>query len=324
MTELLPYFLLLLGFALLIKGADLLVDGASAISRRFGISDLVIGLTVVAFGTSTPELFVNISASFKGSIGIAMGNVLGSNIANILLILGIAALIQPLRVTRGTVWREIPFSLLAALALWAVANDNLIDGWPYSDISRSDGLIFLLFFAIFMYYSASIAHVGGNHQGKPLRLNQGTGKSVLLIIAGLIGLMLGGKWIVDGAVHMASAFGLSETLVGLTIVAIGTSLPELATSAMAAYKGNVEMAVGNVVGSNIFNIFFVLGISSIITPLPFDPASNQDIGMVVLASFILFAAMFTGRRQSLDRWEGALLLGFFAAYMGFRILSAIQ
>jgi len=320
MTNLLPYLLLLLGFAFLIKGAELLVEGASAISRRFGISDLVIGLTVVAFGTSTPELFVNISASVKGSTGIAIGNVLGSNIANILLILGFSALIHPLRVTRGTVWREIPFSLLAALALWAAANDNLLDGWAYSDISRSDGLIFLMFFGIFMYYSASIAHVGGSQQVEKPRLNQGMGKSVILMIGGLIGLALGGKWIVDGAVHMASAFGLSEALVGLTIVAVGTSLPELATSAMAAYKGNVEMAVGNVVGSNIFNIFFVLGISSIIKPLPFQPASNQDIGMVVLASFILFATMFTGRRQSLDRWEGALLLAIFAAYMVFRIL----
>lgn len=321
MTPLLPYILLLAGFALLIKGADLLVDGASAIARRYDISDLVIGLTVVAFGTSTPELFVNISASFKGSTGIAIGNVLGSNIANILLILGFSALIHPLRVTRGTVRREIPFSLLAALALYAAANDNLIDGWAYSDISRSDGLIFLMFFAIFMYYSASIAHTGGDHQGGQPRLSQGMGKSVLLMISGLIGLMLGGKWIVDGGVHMATAFGMSEALVGLTIVAVGTSLPELATSAMAAYKGNVEMAVGNVVGSNVFNIFFVLGISSIIKPLPFHAASNRDIGMVVLASFILFATMFTGRRQSLDRWEGALLLGIYAAYIAFLILS---
>ena len=319
MAPLLPYILLLAGFALLIKGADLLVDGASAIARRYNISDLVIGLTVVAFGTSTPELFVNISASFKGSTGIAIGNVLGSNIANILLILGFSALIHPLRVTRGTVWREIPFSLLAALALWAAANDNLIDGWAYSDISRSDGLIFLMFFSIFMYYSASIAHTGGDHQGEQLRVSPGMGKSVRLMISGLIGLMLGGKWIVDGGVHMASAFGMSEALVGLTIVAVGTSLPELATSAMAAYKGNVEMAVGNVVGSNVFNIFFVLGISSIIKPLPFHTASNMDIGMVVLASFILFATMFTGRRQSLDRWEGALLLGIYAAYIAFLI-----
>jgi len=320
MTDLLPYLLLLPGFVLLIKGADLLVDGASAISRRYGISDLVIGLTVVAFGTSTPELFVNISASLQGSTGIAIGNVLGSNIANILLILGFAALIHPLRVTRGTVWREIPFSLLAALALWAAANDNLIDGWAYSDISRSDGLIFLMFFAIFMYYTASIAHSGDNHlNGEPLH-QRGIGKSVLFMISGLIGLMLGGKWIVDGAVHIASTLGMDEALVGLTLVAVGTSLPELATSAMAAYKGNVEMAVGNVVGSNIFNIFFVLAISSIIKPLAFDAASNMDIGMVVLASFILFAAMFSGKRQSLDRWEGVLLLGTFAAYMTFRIL----
>jgi len=320
MTDYVPYLLLLLGFALLIKGADWLVDGASAIARRYGISDLVIGLTVVAFGTSTPELFVNISASLQGSTGIAIGNVLGSNIANILLILGFAAVIRPLRVSRGTVWREIPFSLLAALALWAAANDNLIDGWAYSDISRSDGLIFLMFFAIFMYYTASIAHTGTPSPNGEPRIKRGTGKSAVFIISGLIGLMLGGKWIVDGAVPMASALGMDEALVGLTLVAVGTSLPELATSAMAAYKGHVEMAVGNVVGSNVFNIFFVLAISSTIKPLPFDAASNMDIGMVVLASFILFAAMFSGRRQSLDRWEGALLLGTFAAYMAFRIL----
>src|SRR6056297_1469932 len=200
MNYLLPYFLLLIGFALLIKGADLLVDGASAISRRFGISDRVIGLTLLAFGTSTPELFVNITASIEGSVGIAVGNVLGSNISNILLILGASALIRPLRVTRGTVWREIPFSLLAALALWAAANDHLIDGWAYSDISRSDGLIFLMFFAIFMYYTASIAHSGDNPlNGEPLH-QRGIGKSGLFMISGLIGLMLGGKWIVDGAV----------------------------------------------------------------------------------------------------------------------------
>jgi len=319
MNYLLPYFLLLIGFALLIKGADLLVDGASAISRRFGISDRVIGLTLLAFGTSTPELFVNITASIEGSVGIAVGNVLGSNISNILLILGASALIRPLRVTRGTVWREIPFSLLAALALWAAANDHLLDGWAYSDISRSDGLIFLIFFAIFIYYAASIAHVGSNYQGIHPRVNQGMGKSVTLIIAGLIGLALGGKWIVDGAIHMASAFGMSEAIVGLTVVAVGTSLPELAASATAAYKGNVEMAVGNVVGSNIFNIFFVLGVSSTINPLPFHTVGNLDIGTLVLASLILFAAMFTGNRRSLDRWEGALLLIMYATYIGILI-----
>ena len=323
MSLILPYIFLLIGFALLIKGADLLVAGASAISRRYGISDLAIGLTVVAFGTSTPELFVNVAASLKGSTGIAIGNVLGSNIANILLILGISALIRPLRVTRGTVWQEIPFSLLAALALWAAANDNLLDGWPYSDISRSDGLIFLLFFGIFMYYSASIAHVGSNHQADPPRASHAMGKSLILIIGGLIGLALGGKWIVDGAIHAASAFGISEAVIGLTVVAVGTSLPELATSAMAAYKGNVEMAVGNVVGSNIFNIFFVLGISSVIKPLPFQPTNNFDIGMVVLASLILFTTMFTGKRHSLDRWEGALLLGIYAGYIGYLVVAVL-
>ncbi len=320
MNAFLPWLLLLAGLVLLVKGADFLVSGASAIARRLAISDLVIGLTVVAFGTSTPELFVNITASLQGNTGIAIGNVLGSNIANILLILGVSALIFPLAVSRGTVWREIPFSLLAALALGILANDHLVDGLAASDISRSDGLVFLLFFAIFLYYSASIARSGSvPDTGATTPAAKNIPVSILLVLGGLVGLSLGGKWIVDGAVHLATVLGMSQTLVGLTIVAVGTSLPELATSAMAAYRRNVEIAVGNVVGSCIFNIFFVLGISAVVKPLPFQTAGNLDIGMVILASLILFLAMFTGRRRSLDRWEAGLLLVVYAVYLAFLV-----
>jgi cation:H+ antiporter len=314
------YVLFIVGFVILIKGADLLVDGASAIAKRFKISDLVIGLTVVAFGTSTPELFVNVMASIQGNTDIAIGNVVGSNIANVFLILGVSSIIYPLAVAKGTVWKEIPFSLLAAIVLFVVANDQLLDGSQVSDLTRIDGLVFLSFFIIFIYYTTSIAtRIEGMEEYIPER-QYGWLRSSLYIILGLAGLTFGGKWIVDGAIALAAKFGMSESLVGLTIVAVGTSLPELATSAVAAYKRNVEIAVGNVVGSNIFNIFFVLGISATIKPLPYQLKNNRDIGVVIFSSLLLFLFMFTGKKRSLDRWEGIIFLacyGVFLAYIVF-------
>jgi len=317
----LTYLLFIIGFVLLIKGADFLVDGASAIARQFEISDLVIGLTVVAFGTSTPELFVNIIASAKGNTDIAIGNVLGSNIANVFFILGVSSLIYPLSVTKGTVWKEIPLSLLAAIVLGFMANDHLIDNSNFSSLTRIDGLIFLCFFTIFLYYSYSIAReIEGMEQLVPVE-QQTLTKSLFWVCAGLIGLTLGGKLIVDGAIVMAKKLGMSESLIGLTVVAVGTSLPELATSAVAAYRRNVEIAVGNIVGSNIFNVFFVLGMSSIIKPLPFQTRNNLDIGVVILSSLLLFLFMFTGKKRSLDRWEGAVFLVLYAAYIVFLIFT---
>jgi len=220
-----------------LKGrAGWLVDGASSIARRFNVSDLVIGLTVVAFGTSSPELFVNIIASLKGNTEIAIGNVLGSNIANTFLILGIASIIYPLTVGKGTVWKEIPLSLLAAIVLGILANDQLIDKREFSVLTRIDGLVFLSFFAVFMYYSVTIAKkIKGVEEYVPAKEHRFV-KALLLIVFGLLGLTIGGQWIVDGAVYMALSFGMSQSLAGLTIVAIGTSLPELATSAVAAKK----------------------------------------------------------------------------------------
>ena len=313
--DLMTFIAMIAGFVLLIKGADFLVEGASSVARRLRVSDLVIGLTVVAFGTSTPELFVNIFASIQGSTGIAIGNVVGSNIANILLILGVSAIIYPLSVTRGTVWKEIPFSLLAAVVLGIVANDRMIDHASASAITRIDGLMLLCFFGIFLYYSASIAKETENVTSRALTEKTGIVKSGLMIATGLAGLTLGGKWIVDGAVKLASAFGMSQSLIGLTIVAVGTSLPEFATSAVAAYKKNTDIAVGNVVGSNIFNIFFVLGMSSVIRPLPFQASLNRDVGMTVFSSMLLFLFMFTGKKRSLDRWEGMFFLVFYGAYI---------
>lgn len=317
----LPYLLFALGFAILIKGADWLVDGASAIARRFHVSDLVVGLTVVAFGTSTPELFVNVVASAGGNTEIAIGNVLGSTISNIFLILGVSALIYPLSVSKGTVWKEIPFGLLATIVLGLMANDSIIDGGGASRLSRIDGLVLLSFFTIFIYYSFNIAMavegMEDHFKGKP----RGPVHSIVLVLAGLAALTIGGKWIVDGAVTLATSFGLSEAKVGLTVVAIGTSLPELATSAVAAYKRNVEIAVGNVVGSNIFNLFLVLGISSAIKPLPFQTARNLDLGVVVFSSLLLFFFMFTGKKRSLDRWEGAVFVALYTGYIMILVLS---
>ncbi len=317
----LTYILFVVGFVFLIKGADLLVDGAASIARSMRVSDLVIGLTVVAFGTSTPELSVNIIASFKGNTDIAIGNVLGSNTANIFLILGISSIIYPLGVTKGTVWKEIPFSLLAAVVLVFAANDQILEKAAVSVLTRIDGLIFLCFFTIFIYYTFSIAaRVEGVEEHVPVR-QYGWLRSLLFIIAGLAGLTIGGKWIVDGAVILAKKLGMSESLIGLTIVAVGTSLPELATSAVAAYKKNSEIAVGNVVGSNIFNIFFVLGISATIRPLPFQTQNNVDLGVVILSSLMLFFFMFTGKKHSLDRWEGIVCLILYFGYVAFLIVN---
>ena len=316
----LPYFKFIAGFAIIIKSAAFLVDGSSSIARRFRISELVIGLTVVAFGTSTPELFVNIISSLKGNSEIAIGNVLGSNIANILLIFGVSSIICPLSVTKGTVWKEIPFSLLAAIVLGLMANDQLIDNNGISVLTRIDGLVLLCFFIIFLYYSVSIAkEIEGIEAHVPSKAH-GLAKSVLLVVSGLAGLCLGGDWIVEGAVNLAVKLGISQSVVGLTIVAVGTSLPELATSAVAAHKGKPDIAVGNVVGSNIFNIFFVLGVSAIITPIPFHSRSNIDISVVILASVLLFTFMFTGQKRSIDRWEGVVSLMLYGAYLVFQII----
>lgn len=318
----LPYLLLIAGFLLLVKGADLLVEGASSIARRFHMSDLMIGLTVVSFGTSTPELFVNLIATLNGNTDLAIGNIVGSNIANILLILGVAAVIYPLNVSSGTVWKEIPFGFLASMVLLIFTNDRFIDQSPDSAVTRSEGLVLLLFFAIFMYYAVSIAQKIEGADALTANVHS-VSQSVLLFLAGLIGLTLGGKWIVDGAMQIALQFGMSQTLVGLTVVSIGTSLPELATSAIAAHKRNVDIAVGNVVGSNIFNIFFVLGSTALVRPIPFHAQNTFDLAVMIGANILLFASMFTGKKHVVDRWEGGLFLLAYAAYLVISIMRNV-
>jgi cation:H+ antiporter len=311
---------LMAGFTLLIKGADFLVDGSSALAKRIGVSDLVIGLTVVAFGTSTPELFVNIFASLKGTTDIAIGNIIGSNIFNVLLILGISSLIYPLAVSKGTVWKEIPFSLLAALVLGALANDVLFDKSGSSMLTRIDGFVFITLFIIFMNYIAHIANDSTNDLHGAEKEDISFKKSLFLIATGLIALVFGSRLVINGAINIAINWKISQSLIGLTIVAAGTSLPELATSAVAAYKRNTDIAVGNIVGSNIFNIFLILGISALIKPLPISTGGNVDILVLIGTNLMLFLFMFTGKKRIIDRWEGAVFVLLYIAYMIFLVI----
>ncbi len=303
------------GFFLLIKGASLLVDGSASIAKKLKISSIVIGLTIVAFGTSAPEFIVNIFASINGNTDIAIGNILGSNIANVLLILGVASIIYPLSTQKNTVWKEIPMSLLAALILGVLVNDIRIDNGVFSGLTRIDGIVLLSFFIIFLYYSFGIAKTSNEKSSTDEIKDLSYLKSFLYILLGLVGLILGGKWIVDGAVKIATIFNISQSLIGLTVVAIGTSLPELATSAIAAYKKQPDIAIGNVVGSNIFNIFWILGFSSIIKPLPFSPSSDIDIIMTIFTSLLLFIIMFIGKKHVIQKWQGVLMILLYIIYL---------
>jgi len=312
----LTYILFLPGFALLLAGGSFLVDGASAIARKLGVSDLAIALTVVAFGTSAPELLVSIFAAAKGNTEIAIGNAIGSNIMNIFVILGVAAVIYPLAIGKGTAWKEIPFSLLAVVIVGIMANDEAIDGSCPSALTRIDGLVLVSFLIIFLVYVASIAKQPGAAPPSAPAKKIGTFRAWAMLVLGIAGLNLGAEWVVNGAVQLAEYFGVSESVIALTIVSVGTSLPELATSAVAAWKKNADMAVGNVVGSNIFNMFWVLGVAATIRPLPFRPEANIDVAVAALASVLLFGWVFVGfRRRCLERYEGAIFLILYAAYL---------
>ncbi|UXX78415.1 calcium/sodium antiporter [Reichenbachiella carrageenanivorans] len=317
------YVLFVIGFVLLIKGADILVDGASSIAKRNNIPELVIGLTIVSFGTSMPELIVNLLASFDGSSELAIGNVLGSNVANVLLILGVAAIISPLPIKKSIYFTEIPITLLATFMVGFLANADLFVDVKGLTLSRYDGMILLFFFGLFMTY---IYVVSRSKENEPdMDANEDTiillpqTRSILYIIGGSLALFVGGKWVVDGAFEIALFFGLSETFIGLTVVAIGTSLPELVTSAIAAKRGQADMAVGNVVGSNIFNLLWILGVSSLIRPLPFDIVSNSDILMVIGSSTLLILAIVIGRKAKIGRGMGFLFVFTYLLYLSYLV-----
>jgi len=315
MGLLLSALLLIMGFVLLVKGADALVEGASSLAQRWSVSEIAIGLTIVAFGTSTPEMAVNVFASIQGKDEITFGNIIGSNIANILLILGIAGVIYPIKTEKNTVWKEIPFALLSAVVLLVLCNDLVLNGSVNEEISRSDGIVLLLFFVIFLSYVFVISRVEGKDSPE-IKILSGF-KMSLYIIMGLVGLIVGGKMVVESSVKIAKWLVVSEKLIGLSIVAVGTSLPELFTSAVAAYKRKSDIAIGNIVGSNIFNIFFIMGVSALIAPVHFQATLNSDLLVLIGASFMLFITMFTGEKRSLDRWEAILFIMCYGAYVVF-------
>ena len=301
------------GLVLLIKGADWLVNGASALAKKYNVSDLVIGLTVVAFGTSAPEMVINVFASAQNHQDIVFGNVIGSNLFNLFAILGISGIIFPLTVQNNTIKKEIPISFLAIIAIFILANDHLFYN-STNVMSRSDGIILFIFFCFFLFYiykqiknKSDIADT----QVKQLSVL----KITLLIIFGLGGLVVGGKLVINSAVDIAKALGVSKKIIGLTIVAAGTSLPELATSVVATVKKNCDIAVGNIIGSNIFNIFLILSVSSLVRPIKYDISFNNDLYVLAGGTLFLFIAMFTGKRKTLDRWEAMILLIAYIIYI---------
>lgn len=317
--------LLIVGLVLILGGANYLTDGAAAVARRFGMSDLMVGLTIVAFGTSAPELTISMMSAIDGNTGIAIGNVVGSNIFNTLIIIGAVAVARPIKITGGIMSNEIPLVVLSAAALLAMGSSKWLDGTT-PVISRVDGILLLLFFAIFMRYVFSQSKqkmpetFENSNETKPLQT--ALWKSVIFIIGGLAALIYGGDLFVDKASAIASSLGVSDAIIGLTIVAMGTSLPELATSLTAAIKGNSGIAIGNVIGSNIFNIFLVLGCSATIRPLPFGAISEIDL-LVLFASCVLFwiFGWFFGNR-TINRAEGGLLVAGYIAYMIYLVADA--
>ena len=316
------YILFIIGLIILIKGADYLIEGSSSLAKKLKVSTLVIGLTIVAFGTSMPELIVNILAALKGSTEVAFGNIIGSNIANILLVLGIVAIINPIKVERSTIWKEIPFALLAVVVLFVVSNYLLIDNINITSLTRVSGLVMLCFFAIFIYYVVNLAKNSKRQlDNKELNIQKHSNLIIfLMIFSGLVGLYFGGKWVVEGAIFVAQQFGLSEFLISATIIAIGTSLPELVTGIKAAKKKDTGLAVGNSVGSNIFNIFWILGVTALVAPIAIPVFINLDIFLLGIASFLLFIFLFIGKKHELEKWQGWIFILLYIIYILFIVL----
>lgn len=306
------------GIVLVILGADWLTKGASGIARRFGVSELVIGLTIVALGTSLPELVISVSSAVKGSSGIALGNVIGSNIFNGLLILGVTALIAPIRFNSRMLTREIPFNLLASVVLILVSGSMLAGGAGGEYVTRYSGLLLLCFLAVFVRYTFSIPN---NDDDEAIEKPMSIGKVLLFILLGLAGLIFGGNVFVNGATELARIAGLSEAVIGITVVSAGSSLPELAVSVSAARKGNVGIALGNVLGSNILNIFLILGCSATITPISLDGFSFIDFYVLLASSLLIYIVTRFGGKAVINRFEGVLLIAGYVAYTTHLIMN---
>lgn len=316
----LSILLLIIGFVILIKGADVFVDGASSLARNFKLPTILIGLTIVAFGTSAPELAVSCQSLLKGSGDIVLGNVIGSNILNILLIVGVSALFHPLTVKNNTVKKELPITLLLSTLFIVLLNDSIF-GLGENSFSRQDGIILLLFFTIFLYYLLTI--MKNNKDSEKVEdepIKYGIPKSILFIILGLIGIIFGSDFVVNGASNIASTLGVSEKMIALTIIALGTSLPELVTSVTATKKGEYDIAIGNVVGSNIFNICTVLGLPvTILGGINKITFNIIDLTVLLLAVFLLF--IFSLKDRKIDKKEGILFLSIFLVYYTYVVLA---
>lgn len=316
---------IIVGFIALVKGADWLVDGASAIAKQFGISDLVIGLTVVAFGTSMPEFVVNMVSVVEGSTDLAITNILGSNIINTFVILGLTAIIYPIVSQKRSRDFDIPLSIIAGIFVFAAVTIQLPFGENERGIGRLGGIILLSLFCYFLYNT--FRHAKDNPDEAQSNMQVGDIKeipvrrAIALLLCGFVGLVVGGELIVKSAVDIATRCGVSQAIIGLTIVALGTSLPELATSVIAAFKHNCDIALGNVIGSNIFNVFFVLGTSATISPLPAYDGIELDAIMVALGSIIVWLSVKTNRERKVQRWAGALLLIIYSGYLAYRLMN---
>ncbi len=306
---LIQILILIIGFIMLIKGADFLIDGAVGLSRKLQIPEIVIGLTVIAFGTSMPELVVNGFAAFAKQGDVIYGNVIGSNIANILLILGVTGLLCPIFMPLNTVKKEIPISFFAIIILWFISKDGIL--------SRIDALILLGFFIGFLLYIVKLSKTGTEEIKTTNSLT--SGKMFLFLIIGFVGLIYGGKLVVDSAVKIAMIFNVSKKLIALTIVSVGTSLPELAASIIAAKKGQTDIAVGNVIGSNIFNIFLIMGTSGMIFPVNYDFKFNFDIVVLLYATLLPIGMAYVGRRYFIDKYNALILIGSYVVYIVYSI-----
>ena len=322
MTALLPLFLLIVGFVALILGANWLVNGATSIGVKAKLSPLIIGLTIVAFGTSLPEMIVNVFSCIKGSPGLAIGNIIGSNTMNILLILGVSSMIYPIDVSRISIRRDIPVGFIATLAITLMANDFFRS--TSGTINWIEGLVLLGMGAGYLYLtfkknSENLDNLESSENSEQQELPWG--KTILELVIGIIGLYIGGELVSNNAQKLALSWGMSESTVGLTVVATATSLPELITSIVAALKKNSAIAIGNVLGSNILNIFMVLGVSSLIIPLPFDAKMNQQLLILFAANAIMLTTVFTGKGRKISRFEGAILTLGYVAFMLFSLYN---
>lgn len=312
--------ILIAGLALILFGANWLVDGSSSIAKRFGISEFVIGLTIVGIGTSTPEMVVSFLSSFQGKADMAIGNIVGSNIFNTMMILGVTALIAPMTITKSNLKRDIPLNIIVTIILILLGMNFTLFGMGQDQLCRIDGIILLAIFAWYLWTSFKSDEGNGGEDGESIKEYK-TGMSVLLITGGLAALIFGGRLFVNSATELAKMFGVSDKFIAITVMAAGTSMPELATCVVAAMKGRGQLALGNVLGSNISNILLILGGASLINPLSFNGMTPVDLGIVLVSALFILASAFFFKKKQLDRFEGFILLLMEAGYMWYLIAN---